>query len=115
MADDARSKVRLLAFVILSAVGIVYVASSFLGFTDRILGRGLSIEATLPASGGLFTGSEVTYRGVKVGKVSSMDVTPKGLSVRMALKDGTKIPLDSEDLRAQPLGGRRAVPRFRAT
>ncbi len=89
-------RVRLLAFVILSAVGIVYVASNFLGITDRLLGRGLSIEATLPASGGLFTGSEVTYRGVKVGKVSSMDVTPKGLSARLALKDGTKIPLDSK-------------------
>jgi len=89
-------KVRLVAFVVLSAVGIVYVASSFLGFTDRLLGRGLSIEATLPASGGLFTGSEVTYRGVKVGKISGMDVTPEGLRVRMALEDGTKIPLDSK-------------------
>ena len=57
-------RIRLIAFVVLSAVGIVYVASSFLGFTDRLLGRGLSIEATLPGSGGLFTGSEVTYRGV---------------------------------------------------
>ena len=89
-------KIRLVAFLVLSAVGIVYVASNFLGFTDRILGRGLGIEATLPGSGGLFTGSEVTYRGVKVGKISAMDVTPDGLRVRMALKDGTKIPLDTK-------------------
>ncbi len=89
-------KVRLIAFVVLSAVGIVYVASNFLGITDKLLGRGLSIEATLPESGGLFTGSEVTYRGVKVGKVSAMDVTPKGLRVRLALEDGTKIPLDTK-------------------
>jgi phospholipid/cholesterol/gamma-HCH transport system substrate-binding protein len=89
-------KVRLIAFLVLSAVGIIYVASSFLGLTDRVLGRGLTIDATLPTSGGLFTGSEVTYRGVKVGKVSAMDVTPKGLRVRLALKDGTKIPLDSK-------------------
>ena len=34
-------KVRLLAFVALSAVGIVYVAGSFLGLTDRLLGREL--------------------------------------------------------------------------
>jgi phospholipid/cholesterol/gamma-HCH transport system substrate-binding protein len=61
-------RVRLLAFLVLSAVGIVYVASNFLGLTDRVLGRGLNIKATLPNSGGLFTGSEVTYRGVKVGK-----------------------------------------------
>jgi phospholipid/cholesterol/gamma-HCH transport system substrate-binding protein len=89
-------KVRLIAFLVLSAVGIVYVASNFLGLTDRLLGRGLSIKATLPASGGLFTGSEVTYRGVKIGKVSAMDVTPKGLMVHLALEDGTKIPLDTK-------------------
>ena len=61
-----------------------------------MLGRGITIKATLPASGGLFTGSEVTYRGVKVGKVSAMDVTRKGLLVKIALKDGTKIPLDTK-------------------
>ncbi len=89
-------KVRLVAFVVLSAVGIVYVAGSFLGITDRLLGRGITIKATLPASGGLFTGSEVTYRGVKVGKVSAMDVTRRGLLVRIALEDGTRIPLDTK-------------------
>ena len=53
-------KIRLLAFLLLSAVGVVYVAGSFLGLTDRLLGRGMTIHATLPTSGGLFTGSEVT-------------------------------------------------------
>ena len=107
-------KVRLIAFLVLSAVGIVYVASSFLGLTDRLLGRGLTIEATLPTSGGLFTGSEVTYRGVKVGKVSAMDVTPKGLLVRPRPRGRHQDPARHEDARAQPLGGRRAVPRLRA-
>ena len=89
-------RVRLLAFVVLSAVGVVYVAGSFLGITDRLLGRGLTIHATLPTSGGLFTGSEVTYRGVKVGKVSGMHVTRTGLRLDLALKDGTRIPMDSK-------------------
>ena len=89
-------RVRLLAFVALSAIGIVYVASNFLGLTDRLLGRGLNLRATLPTSGGLFTGSEVTYRGVKVGKISGMHVTRNGLLLDLALKDGTKIPLDTK-------------------
>ena len=89
-------KIRLMAFVALSAIGIVYVAGSFLGLTDRLLGRGLTIHATLPTSGGLFTGSEVTYRGVKVGKVSGMHVTRSGLRLDLALKDQTKIPMDSK-------------------
>jgi phospholipid/cholesterol/gamma-HCH transport system substrate-binding protein len=88
-------KVRLIAFVVLSAVGIVYVAGSYLGLVDRVLGRGVHIHATLPTSGGLFTGSEVTYRGLKVGKIDAMHVTHDGLVLDLNLKQGTQIPRDS--------------------
>ena len=89
-------KIRLLAFLVLSAVGIVYVAGSYLGIVDRVLGRGLTVHATLPASGGLFVGSEVTYRGVKVGKVSGMDVIPSGVRLDLALKEGTRLATSSK-------------------
>ena len=58
-------RIRIGAFLVLSAVGIVYVAASYLGLVDRVLGRGITVHATLPTSGGLFEGSEVTYRGVQ--------------------------------------------------
>ncbi|WP_067436023.1 MlaD family protein [Nocardioides jensenii] len=85
-------KIRLIAFCILSAVGIVYVTANYLGFVDKVLGRGITVHATLPDSGGLFVGSEVTYRGAKVGKVSGMHVTGEGLELDLALEEGTKIP-----------------------
>lgn len=89
-------RVRLIAFVVLASVGIVYVAGTYLGLVDRVLGRGLAIHATLPDSGGLFAGSEVTYRGVKVGTVKAMHVTREGLRADLALEEGTRVPLDSE-------------------
>lgn len=88
-------KVRIAAFLVLSAVGIVYVAGSYLGFVDRILGRGITVHATLPTSGGLFEGSEVTYRGVKIGKVSAMTATAEGVRLDLALEEGTRLPADS--------------------
>lgn len=88
-------KVRIVAFLVLSAVGIVYITASYLGFIDRVLGRGVTVEATLPASGGLFEGSEVTYRGFKVGKVSKMSTSRDGVTLELSLEDGTKLPLDS--------------------
>jgi phospholipid/cholesterol/gamma-HCH transport system substrate-binding protein len=88
-------KVRLIAFVTLAAVGIVYVAASYLGLVDKALGRGLTLQATLPTSGGLFVGSEVTYRGVKVGKVSDMDVTRDGVRLTLDVEEGTEIPVDA--------------------
>jgi phospholipid/cholesterol/gamma-HCH transport system substrate-binding protein len=88
-------KIRLAAFLVLSAIGIVYVAGSYLGVVDRLLGRGLHVHATLPSSGGLFEGSEVTYRGFKVGKVTDMEVIASGVKVSMTLEDGTRIPDDA--------------------
>lgn len=88
-------KARLVAFVVLAAVGIVYVAGTYLGLVDKLLGRGLELTATLPSSGGLFEGSEVTLRGVKVGTVGDMRVTDDGLEADLHLDDGTEVPLDS--------------------
>ncbi|WP_121251116.1 MlaD family protein [Nocardioides ferulae] len=89
-------RVRLVAFVLLAGIGIVYVTGTYLGLVDRVLGRGLELQATLPDSGGLFEGSAVTYRGVKVGKVDAMHPTADGLELDLALDDGARIPLDSQ-------------------
>lgn len=89
-------RIRLMVFVVLSAVGIVYVAGNYLGIVSRITGRDIDVTATLPGSGGLFEGSEVTYRGVKIGRVSSMKPTADGIDVHMALNSGTKLPVDSK-------------------
>jgi phospholipid/cholesterol/gamma-HCH transport system substrate-binding protein len=89
------TRIRIAAFLVLSAVGIVYITASYLGLVDRVLGRGLTVHATLPTSGGLYEGSEVTYRGVKIGKVSTMHATSDGVTLDLALQDGTELPKDS--------------------
>jgi phospholipid/cholesterol/gamma-HCH transport system substrate-binding protein len=88
-------QVRLLLFVVLSAVGILYVGGSYLGVVDRVLGRGYTVHVLLPQSGGLFEGSEVTYRGVKIGKVSDMTVERDGLKVDVALQEDARVPASS--------------------
>jgi phospholipid/cholesterol/gamma-HCH transport system substrate-binding protein len=88
-------KVRLIAFAILSSLGVLYIGASYLGFVDQALGRGYTVHVLLPESGGLYKGSEVTYRGVKIGKVSGMDVKGDGLKVDVALEEGTRVPADA--------------------
>ena len=95
VAHDPQHQIRLVAFVVLSAVGIVYITASYLGLVDRVLGRGITVHATLPSSGGLFEGSEVTYRGVKIGKVKAMNTSRDGVELELALEDGTKLPKDA--------------------
>lgn len=89
-------RIRLMAFVVLSAIGVVYIGASYLGVVDKVTGRGLTVTASLPGSGGLFEGSEVTYRGVKVGKVSKMEATEDGVDLTLALEEETRLPLDSK-------------------
>jgi phospholipid/cholesterol/gamma-HCH transport system substrate-binding protein len=88
-------KIRLIAFAILSSLGMIYIGASYLGFVDQALGRGYTVHVMLPQSGGLYEGSEVTYRGVKIGKVANMDVRGDGLRVDVALEEGTRVPADS--------------------
>lgn len=88
-------KVRLVAFVMLSVMGILYIGSSYLGFVDQLLGRGYTVHVLLPNSGGLYEGSEASYRGVRIGKVSKLEVDGKGLRVDLALDDDAKIPVGS--------------------
>jgi phospholipid/cholesterol/gamma-HCH transport system substrate-binding protein len=88
-------RIRLMAFVVLSAIGITYITATYLGFIDKITGNGLSVTATLPGSGGLFEGSEVTYRGVKIGKVTKMTPTRDGVELKLAIEQDTKLPTDS--------------------
>ncbi|EFQ82292.1 virulence factor Mce family protein [Aeromicrobium marinum DSM 15272] len=88
-------KVRLVAFVLLSAVSLLYVGGSYLGVVDRLLGRGYTVQVTLPGSGGLFEGSEVTYRGVTIGRVTSMTVRDDGLLVTARIDEGVEVPADT--------------------
>lgn len=88
-------QVRLIAFVALSVLGMGYVGASYLGFVDSVLGRGYTVHVMLPDSGGLFEGSEATYRGVKIGKVTKMSVDGDGLRVDLRLKDDAKVPASS--------------------
>ncbi len=88
-------RIRLLAFVVLSAVGIVYIAAAYLGIVDKVLGRGYTVHVTLPTSGGLFEGSEVTYRGLQIGEVTKMSATREGVDLELAIEDEVELPLDS--------------------
>ena len=84
-----------MAFVVLSAIGITYVTATYLGLVDRVTGRDLNVTVTLPQSGGLFEGSEVTYRGVKIGKISAMATTEDGIELELTLDHDVELPTDS--------------------
>ncbi len=85
----------------LSAVGIVVVflvaiAYLFAVVLDQPLTeRAVTVDVELEQTGGLFEGSVVTYRGVKVGKVTEIVPTDEGVTATIRLSAGSDIPADS--------------------
>jgi len=88
-------RVQLVLFVIIAIVGIVYTGVRYVGI-DRYFGfAGYNVQMQLQNSGGIFQNAEVTYRGVSVGKVGSLSLTPTGVAVNLTINNGApKIPAD---------------------
>ncbi|MGW6256146.1 MCE family protein [Streptomyces sp. NPDC055085] len=75
----------------------------FLGVRYADLGRYVgaadyyTVDVELPATGGLFTHSDVTYRGVSVGRVGPLKLTDDGVVAQLRIKKSApRIPSDTE-------------------
>lgn len=85
---------QLIIFAIASVVGVGIMAFSYLQ-APVLLGIGrISVKLHIPSTGGLYQFSNVTYRGVEVGKVTDIRPTRAGAEVSMSLKASPKIPAD---------------------
>jgi phospholipid/cholesterol/gamma-HCH transport system substrate-binding protein len=87
-------RIQLVIFTIASIVGIVVMVFSYIQ-APTLLGIGrITVKLELAASGGLYRFSNVTYRGVKVGKVTEMDVSRTSATATLSLDTSPKIPAD---------------------
>lgn len=75
---------------------VITVAYLFNSVLDAPLLRSTKVvKVEMSATGGLFEGSSVTYRGVKVGKVRTIDLTENGVVATIAITASDKIPVAS--------------------
>ena len=82
---------------ILAAVTVIACGVMAFGFVNvpALLGIGrYDVTVDLPASGGLYPTSVVTYRGSEIGRVTSIDVTRDGVRAVLKLDSATKVPSD---------------------
>jgi phospholipid/cholesterol/gamma-HCH transport system substrate-binding protein len=101
-----RTKIQLMIFVLITLVGVSYVGARYARLDRLVVDDSYTVVAHFAESGGIFTGGEVTYRGVRVGEVSSMELTEGGVDVHLQIvNDYDTIPADTIAL----VGNRSAV------
>ena len=87
-------RIQLAIFAIVSVIGVAVMAWNYVQ-VPTLLGLGRNeVTLKLPTSGGLYRFSNVTYRGVEVGKVTEMRVTPTGAEAVLSIATSPKIPAD---------------------
>lgn len=92
----SRTKKQLLAFVFITLIGVSYVGARYARLDRLVYDSSYKVNAHFSQSGGIFTGAEVTYRGVGVGQVSDMELTEDGVNVVLNIeKKYDKIPADT--------------------
>jgi phospholipid/cholesterol/gamma-HCH transport system substrate-binding protein len=88
-------KVQLTAFAAITALGVAYVGANYVGLADPLLHPGYTVRADFADSGGIYTGAEVTYRGVPVGRVGALHLNTDGIQVDLHIESGPTIPADT--------------------
>jgi phospholipid/cholesterol/gamma-HCH transport system substrate-binding protein len=92
-----RTKLQLIAFVIISVTAVVYALFRFTDVGKLVGEEGYTVAVQMPDTGGVFPNGEVTYRGFNVGRVGEMTLTNKGVQVNLNIEPGTPpIPADVE-------------------
>jgi phospholipid/cholesterol/gamma-HCH transport system substrate-binding protein len=86
-------RVRLVALVLVAAIGVSYIAFDVIGF--RLGSQPFTVTVDLPRGGGLYSDGFVTYRGVDVGRISSLSLARSGTVATLDIDPGTKIPANA--------------------
>lgn len=86
---------QLIIFTIASVVGIALMVFGYMQ-VPTLLGIGrITVQLELPGTGGLYRFSNVTYRGVQMGKVLDVRATREGAVATLSLNTSPKVPADT--------------------
>ncbi|QDQ90345.1 MCE family protein [Rhodococcus sp. WB9] len=87
---------QLIVFSVVAVLAVGNAAVNYLGL-ERVTGIGMyTITAEFDRAGGLYVNSLVTYRGVDVGVVKSIDVRPDRASAELLLDSDFAVPANSQ-------------------
>jgi phospholipid/cholesterol/gamma-HCH transport system substrate-binding protein len=95
------ARLQVMAFLLLSAIGVTYVGVRYVGLGAGLLGGRYTVHMELSVTGGIFPNAAVTYRGVPVGRVGAVSLHGAGVRVDLRLDRSVRVPTDLTAVVAQ--------------
>jgi phospholipid/cholesterol/gamma-HCH transport system substrate-binding protein len=80
----------MVALVLVIVIGVYYIVFDVLRFS--VTSQPIAVTVVMPGAGGLYTGANVTYRGVQVGTVSALDLGTREIVAKLSIDHGEVIP-----------------------
>lgn len=91
-----RTKIQLVIFAFITLFGVSYVGATYARLDRVFRDDTYTVVAHYADSGGIFAGSEVDWRGVAIGRVDKLVVSPGGVDVHLSIdKKWKSIPADT--------------------
>ncbi len=88
-------RIQLVVFAILTLVALVALGWYYLRIPSLVGIGQYQLTVELPASGGLYRTSNVTYRGIQIGRVTKVEPTKHGVKATLSIESRYKIPVDA--------------------
>lgn len=88
-----KHKLGALALAAVLVLTVVHLYKNVLG--GSVGARPLSVAVELDETGGLFEGSGVTYRGVRIGSVEDISLDGDHVEAELSLNPGSQVPTDT--------------------
>lgn len=85
--------VQTAVFSVVAVLVIAYSLYDLIGV--RVVNKPYTVSVQLKSSGGVFAGSEVTYRGVRIGNVAAVDLKKDGVTAHLDIDHGRRVPSDA--------------------
>ncbi|OBJ78843.1 mammalian cell entry protein [Mycobacterium gordonae] len=89
---DRLTKIQLSIFAVITMITLTVMAIFYLRLPSTFGIGTYGVSADFVAGGGIYKNANVTYRGVAVGRVESVQLNPTGVTADMRLNSGTPIP-----------------------
>jgi phospholipid/cholesterol/gamma-HCH transport system substrate-binding protein len=91
-------RLKNLAFLVIGVAVIAYIGGNYADLGRYIGMRGYYVvKMDLAETGGLFSGSNITYRGVSIGRVGALRLTDSGVRADLRIQNSApRIPTDAQ-------------------